>query len=363
MNHIDYMQQALLLAQNGSGQVSPNPLVGALIVKGDKIIGQGYHERYGAPHAERNALANCSENPKGATLYVTLEPCCHRGKTPPCTDAIIESGITTVIIGMPDPNPKVAGGGIKILQDAGISVLVGILEEQCRKQNAVFLHYIQHKTPYVVMKYAMTADGKIATITGDSKWISNELSRGHVQHTRHALSGIMVGIGTVLADDPMLNARMKDAKNPIRIICDSKLQLPINSKIAQTAKDVPTILAHASLDNSRIRQLEDLGLTLLFLPNGQGQVDLNALMQNLHHRAIDSILLEGGSTLNFSMLTLGLVQKLQIYLAPKIFGGNGAKSPIGGTGIALAKDAISLSAPSITQIGNDLLLEYDIIGG
>ena len=363
MNHTHFMQIALELALSGTGFVSPNPLVAAVIVKDGKIIGKGFHARYGGLHAEREALANCNENPTGATLYVTLEPCCHHGKNPPCTDAILESGISRVVVGATDPNPKVAGGGIKILRDAGIEVIVGVLEEECKKQNAVFFHYIQHSTPYMVMKYAMTADGKIATTTGDSKWISGERSREYVHYTRHALSGIMVGIGTVMADDPLLTARMKNAKQPTRIICDSKLSIPIDSNIAQTANEIPTIVAYAKKDARKIETLEKLGIELLYLPNEHGQVDLPALMRSLHAKKIDSVLLEGGASLNFSMLSAGLVQKLQIYIAPKLFGGQDAKTPIGGIGIPIVNDAIKLNKPTVTPMGDDILLEYEILGG
>ena len=363
MNHTHFMQMALELALGGSGYVNPNPLVGAVIVKDGKIIGKGFHAHYGDLHAERVALANCSESPAGATIYVTLEPCCHHGKTPPCTDAILESGISRVVVGATDPNPKVAGDGIKILRDAGIEVIEGVLEDECKVQNAVFFHYIQRQTPYVVMKYAMTADGKIATTTGDSKWISGEVSRQHVHHTRHALSGIMVGIGTVMADDPLLTARIPDAKQPARIICDSRLSIPVDSKILQTAKEIPTIIAYAKKDARKTETLEKLGVELVYLPNEHGQVDLPALMQYLHTKKVDSVLLEGGSSLNFSMLKAGLVQKLQIYIAPKLFGGQNAKTPIGGAGIPLVNDAIKLSKPTVTPMGEDVLLEYEVLGG
>ena len=363
MNHTHFMQIALELALGGLGYVNPNPLVGAVIVKDDKIIGKGFHARYGDLHAERVAFANCSESPAGATIYVTLEPCCHHGKTLPCTDAILESGISRVVIGATDPNPKVAGGGIQILRDAGIEVIEGVLEEQCKAQNAVFFHCIQRQSPYVVMKYAMTADGKIATTTGNSKWISGEISREHVHQTRHALSGIMVGIGTVMADDPLLTARVEHAKQPTRIVCDSHLSIPINNKIVQTAKEIPTIVAYAKENVRKRETLEKLGVELLCLPNESGQVDLPALMRHLHAKKIDSILLEGGASLNFSMLKAGLVQKLQLYIAPKLFGGQDAKTPIGGAGIPLVNDAITLSSPSVTPMGDDILLEYDVLGG
>ena len=239
----EYMQIAIEEAKKGSGFTSPNPLVGAVLVKDGKIVGKDYHHKYGEFHAERNAILNCKEDLAGASLYVTLEPCCHYGKTPPCTQIIIERGIEKVYIGSYDPNPKVNGGGIKQLKDAGIEVVTEVLKEECDALNPVFFHYIEKKEPYVVLKYAMTADGKIATRTGASKWITGEAARKRVQYSRKIYSGIMVGIGTVLADDPMLTCRLENAKNPVRIICDSSLRIPLDSNIVKTAKEVPTIIA------------------------------------------------------------------------------------------------------------------------
>lgn len=249
MNDEAYMRRALELAGMGMGWTNPNPMVGAVIVKEGRIIGEGYHERYGELHAERNALKNCTEDPEGATIYVTLEPCCHHGKTPPCADAIIESRIGKVVVGMLDVNPVVAGNGVKILKDHGIEVVTGVLEEECRRLNRIFIKYITKKLPYVVMKYAMTADGKIATVSGQSKWITGDSSRKNVHRTRHALMGVMVGVGTVMADDPMLDCRLSEGgKNPVRIICDSGLRTPMDSKIVKTASEIRTIIATVSGD-------------------------------------------------------------------------------------------------------------------
>ena len=222
------MQRAIELAGRGEGFTNPNPLVGAVIVKEGRIIGEGYHEKYGGLHAERNAIASLTESPEGAAIYVTLEPCCHYGKTPPCTEAILESGIREVVIGSRDINPKVAGKGVKILREAGLVVVEDFMREECDRLNDIFFHYIKSKLPYVVSKFAMSADGKIATTTRKSQWISNETSRNLVQKMRARYMGIMVGIGTVLADNPMLNVRIEGARSPVRIICDSKLQIPLN---------------------------------------------------------------------------------------------------------------------------------------
>ena len=241
-----YMSVAIELAKKGYGYTAPNPVVGAVIVKDGCIIGQGYHEKYGEPHAERNALASCSQSPEGATIYVTLEPCCHHGKQPPCTDAIIEAGISRVVTGSGDPNPLVGGKGIRILKDHGIQVTEHVLKEECDGLNPVFFHYIRTKTPYVTMKYAQTLDGKIACFTGASKWVTGEEARAYVQHMRNRHMAIMVGAGTVQADDPMLNCRLEGGRNPVRIICDSTLRTSMDSKIVKTAGEIRTVFANSS---------------------------------------------------------------------------------------------------------------------
>ena len=235
MTDQEYMLRAIQLAKKGEGWTNPNPMVGAVIVKDGKIIGEGYHKKYGELHAERNAIASLTESAEGAVIYVTLEPCCHHGKTPPCTEAIIEQKIRKVVIGSRDPNPKVAGKGVQMLREAGVTVVEDFMREECDQLNPVFFHYITMKTPYVVMKYAMTLDGKIATKTGASKWITGESARKEVQHMRHQYMGIMAGIGTVLADDPMLNVRVEGWKSPVRIVCDSKLRIPPGSQIVKSA--------------------------------------------------------------------------------------------------------------------------------
>ena len=359
MTHADWMAEALDLAAHGTGYTSPNPLVGAVIVKDGRMIGSGYHEAYGTPHAERNALAACTEDPRGATMYVTLEPCSHHGKTPPCTEAILESGIGTVVIGALDPNPR-AKGGAEILRQHGVTVIEDVLQDECLRQNAVFFHYIQHKTPYVIMKYAMTADGKIATVSGASRWITGEAAREHVHHTRHAVSAIMAGIGTVLADDPLLTCRLPDGRNPLRIVCDSNLRTPLDSQLVRTAKDVPTLIVCAERRNVDIAPYEAAGCQVLPLPDADGRVDLLRLMEWLHAEKVDIVLVEGGAALNYSLLELGLVQRLQVYIAPKLFGGDTAKGPVGGAGVPLPEQAFLLGTPTVTAIGRDLLLEYDL---
>ena len=260
VDDVAYMKRAIALAKLATGHTSPNPLVGAVVVKDNTIIGEGYHHKAGTAHAEVHALNQAGDNAKGATLYVTLEPCSHYGKTPPCTEALIEAGIKKVYVGNLDPNPKVAGGGIKILNDHGIETETGILEEECRQLNDIFFHYIQNDIPYTALKYAMTLDGKIATATGESKWITGEEARRHVHTLRHQYAAIMAGIGTVLADDPMLNARIEHGNDPIRVICDSNLRISEGSNIVKTAREIPTIIATISKDQEKIAKLERLGI-------------------------------------------------------------------------------------------------------
>lgn len=359
MNHEKFMKRAIALAKKGRGYVNPNPMVGAVIVKEGEIIGEGYHHAFGAEHAEINALKKTS-SPSKATMYVTLEPCSHYGKTPPCCDAIIQSGIKSVFIGTKDPNPLVAGQGIQKLKQHGIDVKVGLLEDECVELNKVFFHYIKTKKPYVTLKTAMTLDGKIATRTGQSKWITGEQARTHVQSLRHSHSAIMVGIGTVLADNPMLTCRLKHGKNPTRIICDTHLKIPLSSKIAQTASNVPTIIAASYINNEKAKQLKALGCQLISTPTKDGRIDLNALMLHLGQMDIDSLLLEGGAELNYSALQAGIVNQVIAYIAPKIFGGITAKSPVGGIGEELPSDCFKLSPKKIRSLGDDLMIEYEV---
>ena len=358
MSDKEYMSLALQLAKKGCGWVNPNPMVGAVIVKDDRIIGQGYHPKYGALHAERNALANCEVSPEGATIYVTLEPCCHYGKTPPCTDAIVKSGIRRVVIGSYDPNPLVAGKGIKMLRSHEIEVTENILKEECDALNQSFFHFIQNETPYVIMKYAMTLDGKIATHTGKSQWITGVTARQRVHEDRHRYSAIMLGVGTVLEDDPMLTCRLENGRNPVRIVCDTNLKTPLSSKLVASASVVSTLLATAEKDYEKHLPYLETGCDIVVLPKKDGHIDLNNLMRKLGERKIDSILLEGGGTLNWSALRSGIVNKIQAYIAPKLFGGNG-KTPVEGLGVDHPNDAFHLSQPTIMLVGEDILLESE----
>ena len=364
MTDQNYMLQAIQLAKQGEGWTNPNPMVGAVIVKNGRIIGKGYHKKCGELHAERNAIASLTESAEGATIYVTLEPCCHYGKTPPCTEAIIEQKIKRVVIGSRDPNPKVSGKGIKMLQEAGIEVIEDFMREECDRLNPVFFHYITTKTPYVVMKYAMTLDGKIATKTGASKWITGEAARAEVQHMRHRYMGIMAGIGTVLADDPMLNVRVEGWKSPIRILCDSGLRIPLDGQIVKSAGKYRTIVAYADSENTEAKRkrLHEMGVETICCPDENNQVDLKKLMKYLGEEGIDSILLEGGGTLNDSALRAGIVQEVLAFIAPKLFGGMNSKTPVEGIGVRFPSEAVKLKCTDICQIGEDIRITCQVCG-
>lgn len=352
-----YMKRALELAAQGEGKTAPNPMVGCVVVKDDRIRAEGFHQQYGGFHAERNALLSCGGEAEGAELYVNLEPCCHQGKTPPCTDIILEKKIKKVYIGCLDPNPLVAGKGINLLKEHGIAVESGILELESRKLNEVFFYHMQEHLPFVAMKYAMTLDGKIACETGDSKWVTGEDARARVQRLRNRYRGIMAGIGTVLLDDPMLNCRMKGGRDPVRIICDSRLRIPAESQIVETACQIRTILAYCSPDPEKEKSLKEKGMELLKIPaDAEGKLELKTLLKKLEQMGIDSILLEGGGTLNASMLKEGLVQRVYAFVAPKLVAGAEAKSPVEGRGIPAMKQAVRLHHVETKQYGTDICI-------
>lgn len=373
------MRRAIELAKKGGGFVHPNPLVGCVVVKDGTIIAEGYHEKYGEFHAERNALTRCQSETKDSLLYVTLEPCCHHGKTPPCTEIIIEKGIKKVYVGILDPNPLVAGKGVKRLQDAGIEVEVGLCADEIRELNKVFLKYITTKRPYVIMKTAMTLDGKIAAYTGDSRWVTNEESRKMVHQLRSEMAGVVVGIGTVLADDPMLNCRLDgNHHQPIRIVVDSNLRIPADSQLVKTAKEYKTVVAttetvisteaersgEISFNYRRfldsLQTLEMRGLEVIHCASKDGHVDINDLMAQLGAQGIDSVLLEGGGTLNAAFLEAGCVDEVWAFIAPKIIGGAAAKTPVSGKGIDRMSDAIKLQNIDIQNVNGDILIKGKI---
>lgn len=358
MSHEKYMREALELAKKGMGYVSPNPMVGAVIVKDGDIIGMGWHEKFGGLHAERNAFADCDSQGidcTGADMYVTLEPCCHYGKTPPCTEAIIEHKISRVFVGSADPNPLVAGKGAGILRENGIEVIEDILRKECDELNESFFKYITTGKPFVTLKYAMTSDGKIACRTGDSKWITGESARKNVHLDRMKHMAVMTGVGTVIADDPMLTCRLENGRDPVRIICDTHLRTPIDSNIANTANKIPTVIAYCQGDDFA---LKSKGCRLVKIPEKDGHVDLNALMDYLADELkISSILLEGGGEINHAALVSGIVDKVQTYIAPKIFGGRDAKTPVAGTGAAHPSECVMLYDMKIQEFDGDILIE------
>lgn len=362
-----FMRHAIALALKGEGKTRPNPLVGAVIVKDGRIIGEGYHTKYGSLHAEREALADCrrrGESPLGADMYVTLEPCCHTGKQPPCTEALAESGIGRVFVGSEDPNPLVAGKGIKFLRQHGIQVQTGFLKAECDALNPIFFHYIAAGKPYVALKYAMTADGRIATVTGASKWITGEAARNHVHRLRNRYASILVGINTVLRDDPLLNCRIPGGVNPLRIVLDSALRIPLSSHLVQSAKEIPLMVV---CSDSKIKgaadkkkALEAAGAEVLPLDSPDGRPVFKALVAELGKRSIDSLLIEGGSQVHYSALKAGIVSHIYSYVAPKIFGGTSAPGPVGGYGADAVSDAFVLHLAGIQQLGEDILIEYEV---
>lgn len=362
MTDQEYMKRALALAERGRGWTSPNPMVGALIVRDGRILAEGWHARYGDLHAERAALAKATatEDVRGATMFVTLEPCCHHGKQPPCTDAIIAAGIARVVVGSPDPNPLVAGKGVAILRAHGIEVTENVLREECDALNAVFLHYIREKQPYVVLKAAMTLDGKIATRTGASKWVTGEEARAHGRSLRGRYRAIMVGSGTVLADDPQLTCRSEGARDPLRIVCDSRLRTPLDAQLVRTARQTPTLIATCETDAARIAPYEAAGCRVWQIAARDGHVDLAALVQRLGAEGVDSVLIEGGGTLAWAALEAGLVQKVYSYLAPKLFGGRDARTPVEGEGVEVPADAALLHVSGIQRLGEDILIESEV---
>ncbi|NLO22675.1 MAG: bifunctional diaminohydroxyphosphoribosylaminopyrimidine deaminase/5-amino-6-(5-phosphoribosylamino)uracil reductase RibD [Syntrophomonadaceae bacterium] len=356
---MEYMQRAIELASLAQGRTSPNPLVGAVIVKDGKIIGEGYHKKAGTPHAEIHALTAAGSASRGATLYVSLEPCCHHGRTPPCTEAIIEAGIKRVVIATLDPNPKVAGGGLQKLQEAGIDAEFGLLQQAARELNEVFFKYIQKGLPFVALKTAMTLDGKIAASSGDSRWITGPEARQYVHHLRNTYDAIMVGIGTVLADNPQLNTRLNEGngRDPLRIIIDNQLKLPLGSIIACSSREQPSLVfCGTDIDEHKAAELTHLGVEIIKIELEHGLVPLHQVLTILAQREISSILVEGGAEINASLVEQGLVDKFYWFIGPKIIGGRKALSPVGGTGFELMREAMDLTIQDIKQLGRDILI-------
>ena len=371
------MRHAVEIARKAEGFTHPNPLVGAVIVKDGKILAEGFHRKYGSLHAERDALRDAEErgiDVREAEMFVTLEPCCHFGKQPPCTQAIIESGIKKVYIGSRDPNPLVNGKGVQILREAGIEVVQDFLREECDAINPVFFHYIKTKMPYVILKYAVTADGMTATSAGKSRWITGESARAYVHKMRSECAAIMTGIKTVLADNPMLNVRLNDGlihHQPLRIILDKNAELPLESALVKTAREIPVIdVCSDELNDAALQrktELEKAGVKFLECAcNKDGHFDMHGVMKELAAQNIDSILVESGGGLNASLLfenTAPLVNEVNVFIAPKIFGNNGTSifSPVRGLGISEVSDCVKLTKPEVQFFDDDILLKYKII--
>ena len=356
-----FMREALRIARHAEGRTSPNPLVGAVVVRDGKIVAQGWHRKAGTPHAEIHALNMAGSLARGATLYVTLEPCSHFGRTPPCALAIVDAGIKKVVAAMSDPNPKVAGRGFDILRSAGIEVEVGLLEDEARKLNETFIKWITRKLPFVTLKFACSLDGKIATVGGQSQWISCETSRKFSHGLRDINDAILVGIGTVLADNPSLTTRLVDGKNPVRVIVDSNARIPLDAQVVtdKSARTIVAVTSNAPVE--KVSALESLGVEIVTAGDGQ-RVDLRTLMSELAAREITSVLVEGGATIHFAMLQAQLVDKVLAFVAPKILGGSQALTAVAGKGFDKLSDAVELENFTVQQLGADFLLSGYVRG-
>jgi diaminohydroxyphosphoribosylaminopyrimidine deaminase/5-amino-6-(5-phosphoribosylamino)uracil reductase len=354
------MRLALRLAARGLGRTSPNPAVGAVVVRGGTVVGTGYHEAAGGPHAEINALAAAGDLGRGGTLYVTLEPCNHHGRTPPCTEAILRSGVGRVVVGCLDPNPHVTGGGAEVLRGRGLEVEVGVEEEGCRRLNDAFIKHVTTGLPLVMAKVAASLDGKIATRTGDSRWISNERSRRFVHRLRSMADAVLVGVGTVVADNPKLTARVPagERRKPLRVILDTHLRTPLESWVVTSAEEAPTVIATGpEPDWERLAVFEKQGAEVLPLPLEEGRVSLPALLKALGARQITSVLVEGGAEVHGSFFRAGLVDKVYFFFAPKIMGGRDAVPMVGGTGVASVAESAPLSRLRLRRFDGDIMVE------
>ncbi|MFH1097328.1 MAG: bifunctional diaminohydroxyphosphoribosylaminopyrimidine deaminase/5-amino-6-(5-phosphoribosylamino)uracil reductase RibD [Candidatus Desantisbacteria bacterium] len=347
-----YMAKALTLARRARGKTSPNPMVGCVIVKTDEIVGQGFHYAAGLPHAEINALNEAGDNARNATMFVTLEPCCHYGKTPPCVNEIIKAKVSKVIISIYDPNPFVSGKGMKKLQEAGIIVEIGLLQDMASKLNEVYIKYITTQMPFVLIKAGMSMDGKIQ---GDNKWITGEKSRQLVHRMRAEYDAIMVGKQTVLTDNPYLTSRIKDGKNPYRIIVDSRLQIPIESNVFATPEMVIIATTSAAPAN-KLSILRKMGTRIVIAQTVDGRVDMPELMKQLGKLEITSVLIEGGASLNASALSSGVVDKMALFISPQIFGKRDYLSVVEGL-----DTPIRLKDICMKRIGEDILIEGFVV--
>jgi diaminohydroxyphosphoribosylaminopyrimidine deaminase/5-amino-6-(5-phosphoribosylamino)uracil reductase len=352
-----WMRRALELAERGRGAVEPNPLVGAVLVRDGRAVGEGWHQRYGQAHAEVHALAAAGRDARGATLYTTLEPCCHQGKTSPCTDAILRAGVGRVVAAMSDPFPDVAGKGADLLRKAGVPVEFGLCEAAARRLNAPYLTLLATGQPYVHAKWAMTLDGKIATRGGESKWISNEASRRRDHALRGRMDALIVGVGTALADDPQLTARPPGARTAVRVVLDSRCRLPAESVLARTARDAPTLVAATdAAPPDRVAALRGVGCAVLMLPAADGRTDLKALLAELGRRRMTNVMIEGGAGVLGSFLDAGVIDEVHVFIAPCLIGGAEARSAVGGRGVEKIAEALRLADTRVEVLDGDVLV-------
>jgi len=366
MDDRGYMQHALKLAARARGRTSPNPMVGAVLVRGGEVVGEGFHQKAGTPHAEIHALNQAGLKSRGATLYVTLEPCCHRGRTLPCVDFIVRSGVERVVVAMEDPNPRVNGGGIRRLREAGIRVEVGILEEEARALNAFFVKYITTGRPYVILKAAVTLDGRIATRTGASRWITGEAARLRVHEMRDAVDSVLVGVNTVLTDDPRLTARIpgRETRDPLRIVLDSHLRTPLDARII--ADDSPAgtlIFADGDVAPERIRAYQERGVTVLVARKTFHRIDLEDVLDDLGRMEITSLLIEGGAEVHASALRKGIVDRAVFFIAPKIMGGGPSREAVAGFGVERMDEVVRLANVQVERLGDDVMVEGEVARG
>ena len=353
-----YMRMALRLAEKARGRTSPNPLVGAVVVKNGRIIGRGYHKKAGMPHAEAVALQKAGAAAEGATLYVTLEPCSHTDKrTPPCALAVKQSRIRRVVIAMIDPNPKVSGGGVRILEAAGIEVTTGVLEEEAKRMNEAYRKHVTAGMPFVTLKIAQTLDGKIATASGESRWITGAEARNEAHRLRDGNEAILVGINTVLKDDPSLTTRIPGGRDPIRVIVDSRLRIPLHAKVLTQRSSAGTVIATiAGAPAAKKRKLQQAGVEVLAVKGVKGSLDLRDLMRKLGKAGIMSVLIEGGSEINASALQAGIVDKVVLFMAPTLMTGKDSLSSIGGLSPSKPSKSVRLRDVTVARAGNDLVV-------
>lgn len=365
MNDEKWMLRAIELARKGEGTTTPNPLVGAVLIdEEERLVGEGWHHRAGEAHAEVNALLQAGDKARGATAYVTLEPCSHYGRTGPCCEALIQAGVKRVVVAIGDPNPKVAGNGIRRLREAGIEVNVGVLAKEAAAVNEVFLHWITTKKPFIALKYAMTLDGKIATSQRDSKWITGEEARTYAHYLRRVYDAILVGKGTVLADDPALTCRLVAGKNPIRIVLDTKLEIPLTSKVLNDGEAQTIIVTGKDAPAERLVEREKLKtVEVLQIGTSGGRLDLDELLNKLGERKITSILVEGGGDVHGSFFDHGFVERVYAFIAPKIIGGKEALSPVGGIGSKSIANGLGLNELETKVLGNDFLITGRTVKG